>query len=542
MDMFNTTLSPASKNQYSSLRWFLNLLDNVFEMVEISMGTVLCAVAVMITVVALTQIVYNLYLHPLSRYPGPTMARDSMAWRFWHSMRGRFHRVIEENHHQYGNVFRVGPNELSFASVTAFRTIYGNRTSAEPKSPAPKNEWYDMLGSDFGEFCVASERDPHKASQKRALFPAAFTQKSLLEQEAKIQRCIDNFVSKLGKVGSGTEGVNLAKWYEMISFDIFGEFAFGESFGCVERGKCFANLPKPSGLLTRQSTETSHYWLDVILDHLLVVNMIDNLRRYPLLVTLAKSLPAKWTTGLATKQTQFSRDKVKLLEKGDDERDFLTHAVSKLRDGTIVEEELVAHASTLVMAGGETTSTSMAAITFYLLTSPASHKKLKEEVRNRYQMLQDIDITSTAQLPYLQAVIKEGMRIFPAGPQGLPRKSTGMTVDGNFVPKGTEFYVSSWTVSHDEHYFHDPTTFKPKRWIDPNCQDVREASQPFSSGPRVCIGRTFAYAQMSLELAKIVWKYDMELVDQGLDFEAESRMFFQWRKAALNVRFMDRAT
>ncbi|KFA76891.1 hypothetical protein S40288_09298 [Stachybotrys chartarum IBT 40288] len=500
MDMFNTTLSPASKNQYSSLRWFLNLLDNVFEMVEISMGTVLCAVAVMITVVALTQIVYNLYLHPLSRYPGPTMARVSMAM-----------------------CFESDPTSFLSPQLPPSEQSMVTEPPQSPNLRHQKNEWYDMLGSGFGEFCVASERDPHKASQKRALFPAAFTQKSLLEQEAKIQRCIDNFVSKLGKVGSGTEGVNLAKWYEMISFDIFGEFAFGESFGCVER-------------------ETSHYWLDVILDHLLVVNIMDNLRRYPLLVTLAKSLPAKWTTGLATKQTQFSRDKVKLLEKGDDERDFLTHAVSKLRDGTIVEEELVAHASTLVMAGGETTSTSMAAITFYLLTSPAWHKKLKEEVRNRYQMLQDIDITSTAQLPYLQAVIKEGMRIFPVGPQGLPRKSTGMTVDGNFVPKGTEFYVSSWTVSHDERYFHGPTTFKPERWIDPNCQDVKEASQPFSSGPRVCIGRTFAYAQMSLELAKIVWKYDMELVDQGLDFEAESRMFFQWRKAALNVRFMDRAT
>lgn len=93
------------------------------------------------------------------------------------------------------------------------------------------------------------------------------------------------------------------------------------------------------------------------------------------------------------------------------------------------------------MAGGETTSTSMAAITFYLLKSPECYQKLKNEVRGRYKSLHEIDIASTAQLPYLQAVIKEGMRIFPAGPQGLPRRSTGMMVEGHHVPAGVSAFA-----------------------------------------------------------------------------------------------------
>lgn len=87
----------------------------------------------------------------------------------------------------------------------------------------------------------------------------------------------------------------------------------------------------------------------MILDHLLVVNIMDNLRHYPLLVALARLLPAKWTTGLAKKQTQFSRDKVReRLEKDADHRDFLTNAVKQVKEGKIPEEEMVAHASTLV--------------------------------------------------------------------------------------------------------------------------------------------------------------------------------------------------
>ncbi|KAI0141749.1 cytochrome P450 [Xylariaceae sp. FL1272] len=463
--------------------------------------------------------VYNLYFHPLAKYPGPFWARASMLWRFKQSMSGRFHRIIEANHQKYGTVFRVGPNELSFASVTASRTIYGNRSNTHPDSPAPKNEWYDMLSSGFNEYCIVSERDPQKAGEKRAMFSAAFTQKALLEQENIIQSCVDAFVEKVGKLGSSPGGLDMVKWYQMVSFDIFGILGFGESFDCIER-------------------EASHFWLDMILDHLLVVNIMDNLRRYPFLVALVKSLPSKWTTGLAKQQTQFSRDQVReRLGKDPAQRDFVSNVVSKVRKGEVSEEQLVAHTSTLVMAGGETTSTAMAAITFYLLKSPRSYEKLRQEIRERYDSYDHIDITSTTQLAYLQAVLKEGMRIYVPGPQGLPRKSTGMTVDGHFVPQGTEFYVSSWTVAHDEKYFAAPELFTPERWIDPDCTDVKDASQPFGLGPRMCMGRSFAYAQMSLELSKLIWKYDMELVDKKLDFEKESGMFFQWRKPALYVRF-----
>lgn len=85
------------------------------------------------------------------------------------------------------------------------------------------------------------------------------------------------------------------------------------------------------------------------------------------------------------------------------------------------------------MAGGETTATSMAAITYYVLKSPASHAKPKQKVRSRFKSFEEIDITSSLQLRYLQAVLKEGMRIFPASTQGLPRTSPGVSVDGIFV-------------------------------------------------------------------------------------------------------------
>lgn len=52
-------------------------------------------------------------------------------------------------------------------------------------------------------------------------------------------------------------------------------------------------------------------------------------------------------------------------------------------------------------------------------------------------------------------------------------------------------YTSAWTVTHTEKYWHEPFAFKPERWIDKDCKDVKEASQPFSLGPRGCLGRKY---------------------------------------------------
>lgn len=88
------------------------------------------------------------------------------------------------------------------------------------------------------------------------------------------------------------------------------------------------------------------------------------------------------------------------------------------------------------IAGGETVSTVLAAVTYYLLTNPETYIKLRQEIRTRYSNYDEIDATSSLQLPYLQAVINEALRIYPPGPQGFPRVSPGAVVDGMYVPAG----------------------------------------------------------------------------------------------------------
>lgn len=107
-----------------------------------------------------------------------------------------------------------------------------------------------------------------------------------------------------------------------------------------------------------------------------------------------------------------------------------------MKSGEVPLEEMTAHASTLIIAGGETTATTLAAAMFYLLKDPRVTKKLTREIRSSFTSYEEITATAAQQLPYLQAVINEALRIHPSGAHGFPRISPGLNVDGYWVPKG----------------------------------------------------------------------------------------------------------
>ncbi|KAJ5156103.1 cytochrome P450 [Penicillium capsulatum] len=484
---------------------------------QLSTELVLKLSSTLLAAYVIGYVIYNLFFHPLRNYPGPFWARASLLWRIYRSMDGRFHRHIEDCHKRYGIVFRVSPNELSFCSPGAWTAIY--TPSHKGVAKILKNEFYDMFGAGFEIQSMGTERDPVLAHQKRALFSSALSAKGLAQQEPVMQKNVNLFVEKLGMLGNSDRGIDMAKWFIYLGFDILGEMAFGDSFGCIER-------------------EASHPWLDLMLGLMHVVTVMDNLRRYPILVKLAQCIPSKWTVGFRDQMIQYGKSRTAArLEKQGEHNDFLTNVVEKVRSGEVSQAEMEAHSWNMAMAGGETSGSAMASIIYFILKNPTVHRKLNDEVRSAYTSFDDINISSTTQLEYLMAVLKEGMRIFPTAPQGTPRISPGVEVEGHFVPKGAEFYVSPWAVTHDERYWHEPYAFKPERWIDVECTDNRAASQPFSLGPRVCPGKLFAFGQMALQLAKMVYAHDMELVDPDLDWINTCKMHFLWWKPALNVRF-----
>ncbi|KAL8737125.1 MAG: hypothetical protein Q9181_001996 [Wetmoreana brouardii] len=330
-----------------------------------------------------------------------------------------------------------------------------------------------MYGAGFKKLCIGSERDPTKHGVMRKHLSAAFSTRALTEQESIVARVLDEFIERIGweeKLGEKERGINVTEWYEMVSFDVLGEMAFGQSFGCVRNGK-------------------PHFWAELILEHLYFITLANNLRRLPLLRKLAKIFFPS-TMAVQNKNSQYSRKQVDMrLNSRVSRKDFMSMLVEKVENGELEREEMTAHASTLAITGGETVSTFLGAVTYYLTTHPDCLRKLQEDKRTRYGQYDEINATTAQQLPYLQAVISEGLRTYPSGSQGFPRVSPGAVIADHWVPKGAEVYTSAWTLTHHERNFQEPFSFKPGRWLDPANTDVKEASQPFSLGPRGCLGR-----------------------------------------------------
>ncbi|KAL8955076.1 MAG: hypothetical protein Q9193_006923 [Seirophora villosa] len=243
-------------------------------------------------------------------------------------MGGRFHVSIDKAHEKYGPVFRVSPNELSFATVTSWKAIYGHAIAGKPT--AVKSKFYEMYGAGFNSWCIGSERDPKVHGRMKKLLSHAFSTKALIEQEDIIQSSINAFIDKIGPESQTPKGLNVGEWYQMVAFDILGDMAFGESFHCVENGK-------------------PHFWPELILEHLFFITVVDNLRRYPLFVTLGKWILPKFTVSTRNKHTGYARNQVSSrLSHKSDRKDFLSNIIDKVEAGEVSHEELTAHTSTLV--------------------------------------------------------------------------------------------------------------------------------------------------------------------------------------------------
>lgn len=98
--------------------------------------------------------------------------------------------------------------------------------------------------------------------------------------------------------------------------------------------------------------------------------------------------------------------------------------------------------------------------------------------------------------------------------------------------------VWQWAINHSSEYWADPFRFAPERWTgeDPKfAGDHLDAMQPFSVGPRNCIGRNLAYAEMRLILARIIYSFDMCLAEDSANWLEDQRCYILWDKPALNV-------
>lgn len=362
------------------------------------------------------------------------------------------------------------------------------------------------------------DRDPVSHSQNRKSLAHAFSAKALREQEGVVLRYVEMWLTRLGERAKKGEMVNIVEWFNWLTFDIIGDLSFGEPFGAVEEAR-------------------PNFWISLIGETTFAGSLQDVNRRLPLMKFITPWIVPNDLTAMREKHFALSLEKTKKRMKADNtHEDFFKHFLRD-KNGNITVERLLTDAHTLIVAGSETTATFLSGVTFHLLHNRSTMDKLSNEIRTNFVSSSDITGDSTAHLPYLHAVIEEGLRIYPPVAFGLPRVSPGANVDGFYVPQGTTVSTHLYSTARDPRYWTAPETFVPERWLeDSGYKDLKEASKPFSIGPRACLGINLAYLEMRIILAKMVWHFDLQ-IGRDLDWDEENHLHALWKKPAMEVKF-----
>ncbi|KAI9882065.1 MAG: hypothetical protein M1823_006199 [Watsoniomyces obsoletus] len=481
----------------------------------------------------ITRIVYNLYFHPLARYPGPTL---------WAAFRTPFVRAlvsgvlpfrIKEFHDRYGPIVRVAPDELSFIDPTAWHDIYSSRPGHQPF--VRPTVWKNKLpGKDADSLISAPEAD--HARFRRVLGPA-FSEKAIRAQEPLIRSYIDLLIDRLMSQvqdGDGVAITDLVAWFNYTTFDIVGDLGFGEPFGCLRDA-------------------TYHPWILIIL-HFKAAIFGVAIKFYPLLAAILARITPKSALKALDDIIATTHDKVhRRLQAKTDRSDFIAYMT---RDSDparlgLNRDEIELNAMTLIVAGSETLTTVLAGTTNALLANPDTLQKLMKEIRTTFSNEDDLSTAASLKdLPYLTAVLQEGMRLCPAIPDGMRRAvpAGGDTVAGNWLPGGTIVSVCQWAAYRSPTNFRDPDRFRPERWLPDGGYDGdrKSAFHPFSMGAHNCLGQTLAWTELRMILARLLWHFDLEVPEPStsggpVDWTSQ-KIYWAWEKVPMKVKLTKRVS
>jgi len=222
---------------------------------------------------------------------------------------------------------------------------------------------------------------------------------------------------------------------------------------------------------------------------------------YHRFLTQIAQLDDKMREMIARKRADGSRDR--------DVLSMLIQARDEEQGVGLSEDELLGHAGVIFAAGHETSSNALTWTLFLLSQHPQVAADLMDELESVLHG-EAPTIAQLAQLPFLEKVIKESMRILPPVPWNGRVTSQPTELGGYFLPQGTEVFVSIYQTHQMPELYMKPDIFNPYRWetINPSIYEYN----PFSVGPRLCIGAGFAMMEIKIVLAMLLQRYRLQLM------------------------------
>ncbi|CAE6533055.1 unnamed protein product [Rhizoctonia solani] len=488
---------------------------------------------------------------------GPKLAALSNVWLAYVASRGDRSQAVHELHQKYGTIVRIAPNHVSVADPKALEVIYahGNGTL--------KTEFYNAFVSIRPGLFNTRDRAAH--SRKRKLVSHIFSQQNVLLFEPHIRRHVRAFCAQwdmrcaratageLPDARDGKSWFDVLPHFNFLAFDIIGDLAFGAPFGMIAAQKDIAPMmesasekaeikyvPAVQVLNDRGDYSASMgvlpLWIRPIIKHAPWFSR-GNTAVQCLAGMAIAAVERRLKFGLPDEVLEEEEEMDEKSAKGKKRTDLLEKLMQgKDENGAPMDrEELTAEALTQLIAGSDTTSNSSCAIAYYLAANPECQRKLQAELDSVLKPvisvpppisqaglppLPPLDVAAkfadVKSLPYLQACINEGLRLHSTSGIGLPRvipPGSSLEVCGETFNEGTILSVPSYSIHHSQEIWgNDSEEYKPERWLG---RDVGKEFNPFSFGPRACVGRNLASMELLIMIASVFHRYEFELSQPG---------------------------
>lgn len=464
--------------------------------------------------------IYLPHLSPLRNIPGPPPGKN--IWRTWLAKEPSPPQLLEwvkaaSKHHgdnfhgamrYYGiggreQVLVVGSQVLKEVLVTKQYKSFDRPTMARKR-----------IAVQAGDGLIASAGDLHK-QQKRKLTPA-FSSGAIKDLHPLFWSKANDLVSALQEsiTKSGSSVVDVLSWTSRSALDIIGVAAWGQDFNAIGNPDTdFLRTYNAMFDISGGGPLINALALAIPMRILMYIPVPYNNRlRKALRVVRAKCLAAVKAkkSQLVSKDSGANKDILSLLIQG----------------GIDDEEALTNQMMTMLAAGHDTSSLSLAWGLYLLCKHPDFQTKLREELHEHLLSKDTGDASGISpdlldELPYLAAVASEILRLMPSVHTTRREAVQDTTVEIYPIPQGSHMVISGWVCNRLEHEWgEDAEEFMPDRWLDTGRSagsgigvDNKFAFHSFSHGARSCIGHGFARAEFLIFLAALISEFKVELED-----------------------------
>ncbi|KPI44357.1 Pisatin demethylase [Cyphellophora attinorum] len=497
-------------------------------------------------------LVRNYALLPAS-IPGPLLARFTNLHRLFSVFCSSPHDDQVRLHDRHGPFVRLGPNMVSVRGAPYASQIYGIGKGFV------KSDYYSVFqnivnGKRTASLVAMTDESDH-ARTKRVI-AHAYSLSTLVEYEPLVDSTIavllENLSTRFAKTGTKCD---FGQYLQYFAFDVIGELTFSKRLGFMEQDEDVDGIIAAIGSNFRYFSVLGQMpWVDGLLGkNPIYVRYLRKPVSSPILAFAQKLLQERLRS--------LDDDAEDKITDSDHSRaakpDFLSRFLQARKDSEepdlTTDAKLLSYLFMNINAGSDTIASTLKGIFYYLLTSPAALEKLMDELCTA-QTQGELSTpcptyAETQALPYLQAVIKEGLRLNPALSLPLERvvpkggitlsatdekisSSSTMSQTSVHLPAGTIVGINPYVQHRDPSIFCPPLddiapasssehlypihAFHPSRWLEPNertTKRMEHALLTFGAGKRSCLGKNIAMLEVCKVVVAVLLRFELELVD-----------------------------